>query len=77
MQDAEGMTNVQNIPTSNTDFDLEVTREENKKPQVPADKQPYIAPVSEPPTSKRSIKEDTTEPPHIMARAAMFDRRIY
>lgn len=84
MKKAEGMTNAQNIPETDTDFDDRARSEEERlrrkdEPrQVPPDKQPYIAPVNEPPTAEnRTPVKENNDPPMVAMKAAMFERRIF
>lgn len=78
MQETEGLTNVQNLPTTETDFDLDIL-DNDKTPPVPPDKQPSVAPIKEPPAStpKPPINEVPRESPRIMRAAAAYERRIF
>ncbi|MEP6925065.1 MAG: hypothetical protein ABI954_11420 [Pyrinomonadaceae bacterium] len=83
MKKAEGMTNAQNIP-GDTDFDAPPQNEQDRlrekdNQQVPPDKQPFIAPVSDPPhdRDKKPINENPREPTRIMSVRSQSERRIF
>lgn len=79
MQESEGLTNMQNIPATETDFDLDITEERKDAPPVPPDQQPNVAPIKEPPATERKspINEVPRETPRIMRAAAAYENRIF
>lgn len=79
---AEGMTNAQNVPATDTDFEDRPRSEEERvrekdRRQTPPDKQPP-APVEEPPTQpNNSIYETPTAPLRVMRAYSAQERRIF
>lgn len=82
MKKAEGMTNAQNIPATETDFDdrprneeERIRRKDNQQIQPP-DKQPSPT-VEEPPGQHNSINENPREPNRVMKERTSDKGRIF
>ncbi len=81
MKNAEGMSNVQNIP-GDTDFDDRPRSEEDRirekdNRQMPPDT--IITPINDPPyeKDKKPVNEDSSEPQRIMSSRSNYERRIF